>query len=151
MKKYRSLSRLDILPVSMMLPFVFYPEDYEQPVEQAWCQRDSGSKPTLKEGVRNMANICPMFLGLLILGKTAPPIIRPFFASNDFLNKNLTPFITHGGYRLSNSLSVIAAHASNTQLFNAVFSMLADQERQTLIKVTSWIGQIKNQRKEKYS
>lgn len=128
MKKYRSLSRRDILPVSMMLPFVSYPEDYEQPVEHAWCQRDSGSKPTLKEGVRNMANICPMFLGLLILGETAPPIIRSFFASNDFPKKNLIPFITHGGYGLSISLFFIAAHAPNTQLFNAVFSIQTDQE-----------------------
>jgi hypothetical protein len=54
--------------------------------------------------------------------------------------KTLIPFITHGGYGLGSSLSVLAAHASRARLLDAGFVIQADQERQTLERVTRWLG-----------
>lgn len=126
-----------------ILPATPYPDDYEQTVEQARQERDRGYKPPLKETVPNMAGFNTVFLGFPIWGETAPPVIRSFLANHDLTGKTLIPFITHGGYGLGNSLSVVAAHAPGARLLNAGFSMQADQERQTLNRVTSWLDQIK--------
>jgi hypothetical protein len=48
------------------------------------------------------------------------------------------PFVTHGGYGLGNSQSVLASHAPKALLRDS-FSMQADQERQTMEKVTGWL------------
>lgn len=126
-------------------PATPYPDDYEQTVEQARKERDSGYKPVLKETVPNMASYKTIFLGFPIWGETAPPVIRSFLSSHDLAGKTLIPFITHGGYGLGSSLSVVAAHAPKARLLDAGFTMQADQERQTLTRVTSWLEKIKTE------
>jgi flavodoxin len=118
-----------------------YPEDYEQTVEQARQERDRGEEPALEATVRAIANYESVFLGFPIWGETAPPIIRSFLRSHDLAGKTLRPFITHGGYGLGNSLTVLADQAPGAKIEPA-FSMEADQERRTLNAVTGWLGKI---------
>jgi hypothetical protein len=70
---------------------------------------------------------------------TAPAVIRSFLSRHDLSGKTLVPFITHGGYGLGQSLSVVAEHAPRARLLEG-FSMQADQERETLSRVTRWLG-----------
>jgi flavodoxin len=124
-------------------PATPYPEDYEQTVEQARRERDRGYHPPLGETVPNLASYTTVFLGFPIWGETVPPVVRSFLSSHDLSGKTLIPFITHGGYGLGNSLSVIASLAPRAKLLDG-FSMQADQERQTLTRVTRWLGEIKS-------
>ncbi len=55
--------------------------------------------------------------------------------------KTIRPFITHGGYGLGNSLSVLASHAAGARI-EPPFVMEADQERRTLNEVEGWLGKI---------
>jgi hypothetical protein len=55
--------------------------------------------------------------------------------------KKLIPFITHGGYGLGNSASVIARHAPRV-LLRPGFSMQAPQERQTMDQVNRWLREL---------
>lgn len=89
-----------------------YPEDYDETVAQAQRETKGNYEPPLKAMVTNLA------------GKT------------------MIAFITHGGYGLGNSLSVLAAHAPRARLLDAGFSIQADQERQTLARVTRWLGEV---------
>jgi len=123
-------------------PATPYPEDYEQTVEQARRERDSGFRPALKASVANLVQYTTVFLGFPIWGETAPPVIRSFLSSHELAGKSLIPFITHGGYGLGNSLSVVAAYAPRARLLEGL-TMQADQERQTLTNVTRWLNQIK--------
>jgi flavodoxin len=118
-----------------------YPEDYEQTVDQARRERDSGFEPALKATVPNIAAYETLFLGFPVWGETAPPIIRAFLSAHDLSGKAIRPFITHGGYGLGSSLSVLRSHAPRARLLDA-FSMEADQERRTLNRVTAWLGEI---------
>ena len=52
----------------------------------------------------------------------------------------LIPFVTHGGYGVGTSLAVVAAHAPGARLADAALVMQADQERQTMERVTRWLG-----------
>lgn len=123
-------------------PAVPYPEDYEKTVAQARRERDSGFAPTLQAEVVNMADYATVFLGFPIWGETAPPIIRSFLSSHDFAGKTLIPFVTHGGYGLGNSLTVLASHAPRARLIDSGPSIEADQERRTLTRVTDWLQRI---------
>ncbi|NYT60419.1 flavodoxin [Alcaligenaceae bacterium] len=118
-----------------------YPEDYEQTVEQARKESESGYEPPLEANVPAMAGYDTVFLGLPIWGTTVPPVIRSFLAAHDLSGKTLIPFITHGGYGLGNSKSVLASHAPKARLLEG-FVMEMDQERRTMERVTSWLNDV---------
>lgn len=119
-----------------------YPEDYLATVEQARRERDSGFEPPLEAKVRNMAAYGTVYLGFPIWGETTPPVIRSFLKGHDLSGKSVITFVTHGGYGLGNSESVLASHAPKARLRSG-FSMQADQERQTMERVTSWLSEIR--------
>ena len=118
-----------------------YPGDYEQHVAQAQRERDSGFEPPLAARVDDIAKYEEIFLGFPIWGETAPPPIRSFLKAHDLRGKTLRPFITHGGYGVGESPSVLASHAPGARIETA-FVMEADQERRTLNQVNGWLGPI---------
>ena len=124
-----------------ILPAEPYPEDYEQTVEQARRERDAGFRPALKVTVPNIAQYDTIFLGFPIWGETAPPIIRSFLVAHEMSGKSIRTFITHGGFGLGNSLSVLRDHAPRARILDA-FSMEADQERRTMNQVRDWLATI---------
>lgn len=83
-----------------------------------------------------MAGYDTVYLGFPIWGETAPPPICSFLRTHDFTGRTLVPFITHGGYGLGNSRTVLANHAPGTRIGTA-FSMQADQERRTMEQVNA--------------
>jgi flavodoxin len=107
-----------------------YPEDYEATVAQAKQESDRGVEPALAERIPDIAGYETIYLGFPVWGETAPPIIRSFLKAHDFRGKTIRPFITHGGYGLGNSRSVLASHAPGARI-EAPFVMEADQERRT--------------------
>lgn len=126
----------DVFEIQTVQP---YPEDYRQMVEQAQRETEAGAKPLLRAAVVDIARYQTIFLGFPIWGMTAPSPIRSFLAQHDLTGKTLVPFITHGGYGTGRSLSVIAELAPGARIGDA-FVMQADQERDTLERVTRWLG-----------
>jgi flavodoxin len=120
-----------------------YPLDYQQTVDQARRERDAGQRPALKADVPGLARFHTIYLGFPIWGETAPPPIRSFLARHDLKGKTLIPFITHGGYGPGNSLAVLAAHAPGARLVDGGFVMQDTQEKQTLERVSDWLGQLR--------
>jgi flavodoxin len=125
-----------------ILPALPYPEDYLVTVEQARQERDRGFEPVLEAKALNMDAYDIVYLGFPIWGETTPSVIRSFLKTHDLSGKSVIPFVTHGGYGLGNSQSVLASHAPTARLHSG-FSMRADQERQTMNLVTSWLSEIK--------
>jgi len=124
-----------------ILPATPYPEEYLATVERARQERDQGFEPALEHKVPGISGYATVFLGFPIWGETAPSIIRSFLSAHDLSGKTLIPFITHGGYGLGNSESVIARHAPRA-LLRPGFSMQADQERQTMDRVNRWLREV---------
>ncbi len=93
-----------------------YPEDYEETVAQARRERDSGHQPPLRAGVEDIAEYDRVWLGFPIWGGSVPPVIRSFLSGHDLSGKTLVPFITHGGYGIGSSLTVLAQHAPEARL-----------------------------------
>lgn len=57
--------------------------------------------------------------------------------------KTVIPFITHGGYGLGSSLSVLRSPAPRARLVEG-FCMQAPQERQTVARVNDWLSELRN-------
>ncbi len=126
-----------------IVPADAYPEDYAQTVAQATRERQSRYEPPLAANVPNLAGYTTVFLGFPIWGQSAPAVIRSFLSRHDLAGKTLIPFVTHGGYGVGDSLSVVAAHAPKARLLNTGLVMQADQERDTLARVSRWLGGIR--------
>lgn len=123
-----------------ILPSQPYPADYEEHVEQARQERDRGFEPTLAAPQPDMAGYETIYLGFPIWGETTPPTIRSFLKAHDFRGKTIRPFITHGGFGIGNSMSVITSHARGAQI-EQPFVLEADQERRTLNQVKGWLAE----------
>lgn len=121
-------------------PATPYPEDYLATVEQARLERDSGRERALQVGVSNMKDYDTVFLGFPIWSETTPPVIRAFLSAHDLSGRTLIPFVTHGGYGLGSSQSVLAGHAPRAEL-RSPFVMEADQERRTMNSVNEWLNE----------
>lgn len=120
-------------------PANFYPDEYLATVEQAKQERDSGFEPPLAKRVPNIGLYDPFYLGFPIWGETAPPVIRSFLADHDLTGTAINPFVTHGGYGLGNSLSVLARYAPRACI-GTPFVMQADQERESMNRVNEWLA-----------
>jgi flavodoxin len=118
-----------------------YPDDYLATVEQARQERDSGYEPALETRVPELGAYDTVYLGFPIWGESAPPVIRSFLSAHDLAGKIVVPFVTHGGYGLGNSQTVLATHAPKANLRRA-FAMEADQERRTMNLVNEWFDEI---------
>lgn len=57
--------------------------------------------------------------------------------------KTVVPLITHGGYGLGDSLTIVAKHAPQARLVEG-FSMQGPQERQTVTRVLEWLEAFKS-------
>lgn len=124
-----------------ILPAAPYPEDYLKAVEQATQERDRDYEPALAAKVSSITKYDTVFLGFPIWGETPPPVIRSFLSAHDLSGKTLIPFVTHGGYGLGNSDTVLASHAPRARLRQG-FLMQADQERRTMNLVNDWMKSV---------
>ena len=115
-----------------------YPEEYLETVRQASEERDRSLEPPLAGRIADLQKYQTVYLGFPIWGETTPAVIRSFLKEHDLSRKTVIPFITHGGYGLGKSQSVLASHAPRADL-RPPFQMQADQERQTMNTVHSWL------------
>lgn len=120
-------------------PATPYPEDYLKTVDQAQRETANEFKPPLDGDLRSLENSDVIFLGFPIWGETTPPVVRSFLSAHDFSGKTIVPFITHGGYGVGNSLSVIRKAAPNAEIIEG-FVMQGEQERKTMEAVKEWLG-----------
>lgn len=120
-------------------PAIDYPADYLETVAKARRERDDGVEPALRTRIVDIDRYDTVYLGFPIWGETAPPIIRSLLSQHDMSGKTIVPFITHGGYGVGSSLSVLARHAPNARILEA-FVMQADQERKTMESVNAWLA-----------
>lgn len=116
-----------------------YPDDYLETVELARHERDNNLEPQLDRLAPRLESYDTVYLGFPIWGETAPPPIRTFLSTHDLAGKTVIPFITHGGYGLGQSLTVLRNRAKGAHL-REPFVLEADQERRTMNQVHEWLS-----------
>lgn len=121
-----------------IVPATPYPDDYLETVAMAKQERDEGRVRALETKALDMARYDTVCLGFPIWGETVPPVIRTFLSDHPIPGKALIPFITHGGYGLGDSQSVLARLAPKADLQKGL-TIEADQERRTMDRVNDWL------------
>jgi len=124
-------------------PATPYPADYFATVEQAKKQSEQGVKPPLKNSISNFEAYQTIYLGFPIWGTSMPPVVQTFISSQNWRDKLIIPFITHGGYGLGNSEDVLAALAPSAKRVKPLV-IECDQERKTTETVTQWLTAIRS-------
>jgi len=84
-----------------------YPNEYNEVVEQAKQELQSGYLPELKTEVKGMESYEVVFVGYPNWWGTIPRPVATFLSKNDFSGKKVVPFCTHEGSRLGRSVTDI--------------------------------------------
>ena len=79
-----------------------YPSSYNALVEQAKQEIRNGFMPELKNKVPQMDQYDVVFIGSPNWWGTYAPAVKSFLSQYDFGQKNLVPFVTHGGGGMQN-------------------------------------------------
>lgn len=80
-----------------------YPNIYDEHTATATVEVEEDARPELIENTEELENADVLFIGFPIWWNRAPRAILTFLESNDFSNKQIVPFATHGGNGLTNS------------------------------------------------
>jgi len=91
-----------------IVPVTPYPEDYDQCVEQAKRELNSGAKPALKSQVPKVQSYDVVFIGYPNWWGAFPAPVRTFLSQTDLAGKAIAPFCTHEGSGLGRSVKDIA-------------------------------------------
>lgn len=121
-----------------IVPRTPYPADYQAHVDQAQRERDSGTLPAIRSPELDLSSIRTLYLGFPIWGGTVPQVVRSFLSLREWDGTSVRPFITHGGYGIGDSRSVLDRLLPKAHVA-APFVLEMDQERRTLEAVRGWL------------
>ncbi len=92
-------------------PDILYPSDYNKLAYGiAKEQKDKDIRPPLKNKI-NIKSYDIIFVGTPVWWHTMAPVIKTFLSENNFAEKTIIPFITHGGggsYNITNEMLELA-------------------------------------------
>lgn len=74
-----------------------YPAEYNEAVNQAKTEIAEGFKPGIRNHVNNIEVYDTVFIGTPNWWSTIAPPILTFLSANNWADKTIAPFITHGG------------------------------------------------------
>lgn len=77
-------------------PKIAYPTNHQELLQRAKDEMENDERVELKENI-DLTNYEVIYLGYPIWNADLPPIIQTFLENNDFSNKTIIPFCSHGG------------------------------------------------------
>lgn len=94
----------DIFRIETVKP---YPVEYNDVTAQAKKEIESGFKPAIKSGVKDIGSYDVIFVGSPNWWSTIAPAVGTFLSTHNLAGKIIIPFITHEGTRMGNSVADI--------------------------------------------
>ncbi len=131
--------RGDIFEIQSVEP---YPDDYDDCVQQAKQELNSGYKPALKTKIENITLYGVVFIGYPIWWGTIPAPVRTFLSEYDFSGKTVVPFCTHEGTGLGRSITDIKLLCLKSKILDAV-AIRGGDAKNARNKVAEWLTKIK--------
>lgn len=96
-----------------------YTQSYDELVDQATAFEREKACPEIKPIDVVLSNYDNIFLGTPVWWYTFTPAIRTFLRDYNLDNKNIYPFITHGGWP-GHAIADIKRECKNSKVFNGV-------------------------------
>lgn len=125
----------DIYKIEQVKP---YSKDYNQCIDEAKKDRQSGARPELKYPPKDLGEYAEIYLGYPNYWGTMPMAVFTFLESCDLSNKTIKPFCTHEGSGLGNSIADIKKLCpdANVKEGLALFGSRVDRAR---AEIERWV------------
>lgn len=95
-----------------------YPDSYDETVDIAREELDTGARPELAENVENITDYDVIFLGYPNWWGDMPMAVYTFLESYDFSGKTIIPFCTHAGSGLASTKESIVDTCSSAEVLD---------------------------------
>lgn len=119
-----------------------YPESYHETTKIVQDEFNNKIYPELKfTTINNLEEYDTIFIGYPIWWDTMPMAVQVFLKANDFSEKTIIPFCTHGGSRFGSSLSDLKELIPNSQIKEGFETSNAHSPR-TETEIKTWLDKI---------
>lgn len=115
-----------------------YPSEYNEVVEQAKQELQSGYFPELKTEVEGMESYEVVFIGYPNWWGTIPRPIAAFLSKYDFSGKIIVPFCTHGGSGLARSVTDITKLCPQSTILEGL-AVLSRDVKNAQNEISNWL------------
>ncbi len=102
--------------IAEIIPVTPYPNDYDEVVEMVKTEKVQNFMPELNPMEKDLSQYDIIFVGTPVWWYTMSSPVRTFVAKNDFENKTIVPFCTHGGGGASSTFTDIKKFAPNAKI-----------------------------------
>ncbi|QZN97124.1 flavodoxin [Symbiopectobacterium purcellii] len=125
-----------------------YPRQHEALLRAAEKEQQTKARPSLNTPLPDLSHYDTIYVGYPIWWYTMPMVIYGLFEQNDFANKTIIPFTTHGGSRLADSLREIARRQPKAKLITRALSLSRDDISHPDVpaQVEQWVKNVQPQR-----
>jgi flavodoxin len=124
-----------------IVPVTPYPDDYDQCVEQAKQELNSGAKPKLKSQIGKTQSYDVIFIGYPDWWGTFPAPVLTFLTQTDLAGKTIAPFCTHEGSGLGRSVRDITKLCPKSTVLEGL-AVRGSYVRSAQTEVSEWLSKI---------
>lgn len=119
-----------------------YPSDWDACLARANEERGSDARPELAENIENFAQYDTIFLGYPNWWYGVPMALLSFLEQNDFSDKTVYLFCSHGTGGLSNSVEIISEAIPNAYISDQIFDCFEEEASSSRSEIKNWVSNL---------
>ncbi|QYN55679.1 flavodoxin [Lactobacillus panisapium] len=124
-----------------IVPAKKYPTSYQATADQAEKEQQNNARPKIKNALPDVSKYQTIFIGYPIWWNESPMIVRTFLEHVDLKDKQVVPFVTHGGSGFGDSLAILKRECPKAKFLKG-FQIDGSQASHAQGKVNSWLDSI---------
>lgn len=118
-----------------------YPTNHQELLQRAQDEMENDERPELKENI-DLTNYEVIYIGYPIWGADLPPVIQTFLENNDFSNKTIIPFCSHGGSGLSGTPETIKEKLKDSKVITNGFEIYRSDIEEASNELDVWLKEL---------
>lgn len=118
-----------------------YPTNHQELLQRAKDEMENDERVELKENI-DLTNYEVIYIGYPIWNANLPPVIQTFLENNDFSNKTIIPFCSHGGSGLSRTPETIKEKLKDSQVITNGFEIYRSDIEEASDELDAWLKEL---------
>lgn len=118
-----------------------YPTNHQELLQRAKDEMENDERVELKENI-DLTNYGVIYLGYPIWNADLPPVIQTFLENNDFSNKTIIPFCSHGGSGLSRTPETIKEKLKDSRVITNGFEIYRSDIEEASNELDAWLKEL---------
>lgn len=118
-----------------------YPTNHQELLQRAKDEMENDERVELKENI-DLTNYEVIYIGYPIWNADLPPVIQTFLENNDFSNKTISPFCSHGGSGLSGTPETIKEKLKDSNVITNGFEIYRSDIEEASNELDVWLKEL---------